>query len=203
MILRDDKKRKESSHDFGKDIIPGLIQSSRVYGYQFGGASGRVTADRYWRDVGTIDAYYEANMDLLEPVPSMDLYQENWPIRTFEYQSPPARTVQGASGKHSEIVNSILCSGVIVSGGSVRHSVLSPNVRVDDEALVDRSILFDGVSIGAGARIKNCVVDKYVKIPPGESIGYDTSLDNERFTVSPGGIIVVPKNYQFSFESQV
>ncbi len=201
MVLHRDHERPGSSHDFGRDIVPRLIRSNRVHAYRFGAGSGRVTTDRYWRDVGTIDAYYAANMDLLAPVPAIDLYQEDWPIRTFENQSPPARTVRGETGRDASLVNSIVASGAIVSGGSARNSILSSNVRVEDRASVEQAILFDGVTVGAGARVRNCIVDKRVRIPPGESIGVDASRDRERFPCSEGGIAVVPKGYRFPGDS--
>src|SRR6185436_5821991 len=114
----------DSSHDFGKDILPSMVDSQRVIAYRFGGTSGRVTPDNYWRDVGTIDAYYEANMDLLQPLPAIDLYQGDWPIRTYEGQHPPARSVHGGSGREAEIVNCMLASGTVVVGGTLRHTIL-------------------------------------------------------------------------------
>jgi glucose-1-phosphate adenylyltransferase len=123
-LLEDDHDIAASSHDFGKDILPKLIHTHAVYSYKFGGARGRVSRDKYWRDVGTIDAYYESNMSLLRAVPPLDLYQSNWPIRTYEPQVPPARTIPGPSGCPGELVNSMLASGVVIAGGSVRHSIL-------------------------------------------------------------------------------
>jgi glucose-1-phosphate adenylyltransferase len=186
-----------SAHDFGHDILPSIVGTHRVGAYRFGGTTGRVTADRYWRDVGTTDAYYQANMDLLKPVPPMDLYQGDWSIRTYEGQHPPARSVPGPSGREAEIVNCMLASGTIVVGGTLRHAILFSNVRVDEGAVVENSLLFAGVRVGEGARLRNCIVDKHVSIPPGESIGFDREADAARFTVSDGGIVVVPKGYRF------
>jgi glucose-1-phosphate adenylyltransferase len=188
----------ESTHDFGRDILPSMVGNHRVVAYRFGGTSGRVTADRYWRDVGTIDAYYEANMDLLQPLPKMDLYQGDWPIRTYEGQHPPARSVPGRSGREAEIVNCMLASGTLIVGGTVRHTILFPNVRVDEGACVDSSLLFQGVTVGEGARLQRCIVDKHVTIPPGETIGFDRERDVARFNVSDGGIVVIPKAYDFA-----
>ncbi len=195
--LTQDQHNSASNHDFGKDILPLLVQQHKVQAYTFGGMRGRVTPDRYWRDVGTLDAYYQANMDLLKPVPPLNLYQRNWPIRTYQPQSPPARTITGSSGAESVFVNSILDSGVIISGGNVRHSILFHDVFIDDNALIEKSILFGDVRVGAGAKLQNCIIDQNVSIPPGEQIGYDLVKDRNRFTVSEKGIVVVPKDFVF------
>ncbi len=196
-LLEEDHRDPDSTHDFGKNILPKLIHTHQVMAYEFGGPTGRVSQDKYWRDVGAIDAYFEANMDLLQPRPPINLYQANWPIRTYEPQVPPARMIPGPSGQQGELVNSMLTSGVVIEGGIVRHSILSANAYVGDGAEVERSMLFEGVSVGAGARLQNCIVDKYVKIPPGTVIGHDREADAQRFTVSEKGVVVVPKKYQF------
>lgn len=195
--LRVDHDDTNSNHDFGHDILPRLIESRKVMAYRFGGAAGRVTPDRYWRDVGTIDAYYQANMDLLEPVPTLNLYQADWPIRSYQLQTPPARTVPGSSGTEGIFINSIVAGGVVIAGGSVQHSILFPQVFVDDGAFVEDSILFQDVHVGAGAKLRRCIIDKNVEIPPREQIGYDLKRDRERFAVSEQGIVVVPKGYRF------
>jgi len=195
--LNDDQADTTSSHDFGHDIIPKLIKSNKVYAYQFGSNKGRVTPDRYWRDVGTIDTFYQANMDLLKTQPSLNLYQNDWPIRSHVKQSPPARTVPGMTGTEGIIINSILANGTVISGGSVQHSILFSNVFVDDGATVQDSILFDGVSVGTNALLRHCIVDKHVVIPAGESIGYDIEKDRSRFTISDEGVVVIPRGYQF------
>lgn len=196
--LNADHQRADSSHDFGNDILPTLIRERRVYGYRFGEPRGRVTPDRYWRDVGTIDAFYKANMDLLDPVPPLDLYQHDWPIRTYQGQTPPARTVPGSSGNEGIFINSIVAGGVVIAGGSVQHSVLFSQVQIGDEAVVEESLLFDGVQVGDGARLKRCIIDKHVSVPAGTQIGYNPEVDRARFTVSPEGIVVVPRGYRFS-----
>lgn len=195
--LQADSGLAASSHDFGKDIIPRLIETHCVCAYRFGGEIGRVTPDRYWRDVGTIDSYYTANMDLLAQVPPLDLYQPDWPIRTYHGQNPPARMARGPLGHEGQLVNSLLGSGTVVSGGTVRHSILFPQVQVDENAVVEDSILFDGVHIGADAHLKRCIVDKNVQIPPRERIGFDSIADAARFVVSESGIVLVPKGYRF------
>ena len=196
-VLQQDYADANSTHDFGNDILPRLIDTHRVYAHGFGGAEGRVTPDRYWRDVGTIDAYYEANMDLLESIPALNLYQDDWPIRTYQQQTPPARTVPGSSNNEGIFINSIIAGGVIIAGGSVQHSILFPQVFVGDEAYVEDSIIFNDTRIGDNARIRKCIIDKSVNVPAGEVIGYDLKQDKERFTVSEKGVVVVPKHYQF------
>ena len=197
-ILEEDHASADSSHDFGKDILPRLIHTRQVHAYQFGGPRGRVTQDRYWRDVGTLNAYYESNMDLLLPTPPIDLYQVDWPIRGYERPYPPARTVPGRSGRQAELVNSIQASGAVISGATVRHSILFPNVHVEEGAVVEDALLFEGVTVGEGARLRGCIVDKQVIVPAGETIGFNRSQDVERFTVSDQGVVVVPEGYQFT-----
>ena len=194
--LRADAALEDSSHDFGKDLIPRLIGTHKVYAYEFGGPRGRVTQDRYWRDVGSLDAYYEANMDLLKPVPPLDLYQRDWAIRTYHGQNPPARMVPGENGKDGLMTNSIMGAGTVIIGGIVRHSILASRVHVHEDAVVEHSILFDHVTVGQGARLRGCIVDKDVNIPAGEAIGFNPDRDS-RFTRSDKGIIVVPKEYRF------
>lgn len=195
--LINDQQNAGSNHDFGHDILPALLKDHSVQAYKFGSEQGRVTPDRYWRDVGTIDAYYQANMDLLKPVPPLNLYQHDWPIRTYQPQSPPARTIPGSSGTEDVFINSILANGVVISGGNVRHSILFHDIFIDDKATICKSILFDGVHIGEGAKLRNCIVDKRVKIPALTEIGFDMELDRQRFTVSDNGIVVVPEGYSF------
>ena len=196
--LQQDHSQRGSSHDFGLDIVPRLVSDRPVYAYPFGGTEGRVSVDRYWRDVDTVDEFYGANMDLLESTPPIDLYQDDWPIRTYPGQQPPARTVPGKSGTEGICINSIVAGGVIIAGGSVQHSILSASVILEDESMVEDSLLFEGVRVGAGARLKRCIVDKHVKIPPSQHIGFDPQRDRERFSVTKGGIVVVPKGYQFA-----
>lgn len=196
--LKADHADESSSHDFGKNVIPNLVHDARVFGYQFGTDLGRVSPDRYWRDVGTLDSYYEANMDLLKPIPPMNLYQHDWPVRTYSGQYPPARNAPGEFGTEGISINSIICSGVVISGGLVQASILFNNVTVYEEAQVENSLLFEGVVVGKGARIKNCIIDKSVVIPPRETIGFDKARDRQRFTLTEKGIVVVPKGYVFS-----
>ena len=196
--LETDVENDQSTHDFGGDIIPRLIDEKPVYAYRFGGTTGRVTPDRYWRDVGTIDSYYEANMDLLATVPPLDLYQPDWPIRSYSAKNPPLRAVQGDSGNEGVLINSMAAGGVIIAGGGVHHSILFSNVFIDDQAMVNNAIIFEGVNVGAESKLENCIIDKNVTIPPGESIGLDLEKDAQRFTVSERGIVVIPKHYRFN-----
>ena len=136
-------------------------------------------------------------MDLLQPLPAIDLYQGDWPIRTYEGQHPPARSVHGQSGREAEIVNCMLASGTLIVGGTLRHAILFPNVRVEDGAVVENSLLFEGVTVGEGAQLRRCIIDKHVAVPSGEKIGFDPACDAKRFTVSEAGITVIPKGYRF------
>lgn len=184
--------------DLGLDLIAPRLAAVRTFGYRFGTERGRVTPDRYWCDLASIDAYYQANMGLLRADPPLDLYQANWTIRTYQGQYPPARTVPGAvSGTEGIFVNSMLAAGTVISGGGVNHSIMFSRVQVRDGAIVDASILFSGVQVGEGAHLRTCIIEKDVQIPPKERIGFDRKLDEERFTVSPEGVVVVPKGYRF------
>ncbi len=192
-----DHERADSSHDFGKDIIPRLVQAHNVFAYRFGGQRGRVTPDQYWRDVGTIDAYYEANMDLLNVRPPLNLYQDDWPIRTYQPQNPPARMVPGDGHTEGLLVNSILGDGSVLAGGVIKRSILFTKVRVEENAQVEDCVIFNNVSVGRDAKLRRCIVDKHVRIPAGEKIGYDAVHDAKRFTISEKGIVVVPRGYKF------
>ena len=194
--LESDHRNIESLHDIDQDVVARLVADGGVYAYRFGGKTGRVSQDRYFGDLGGLDAYFRANLELLEPVPPLDLYQSDWPIRSYTGQGPPARTVASPTGNEGIFVNSIVAAGVVISGGAVAHSILFPNVRVDDHATVERAILFDDVHVGAGAELRNCIVDKGVHIPPGVRIGFDKQGDRQHFTVSDGGVVVVPQGWQ-------
>ncbi len=197
-ILEEDSLDEKSSHDFGNDILPKLINTHRICAHQFGETKGRVSPDKYWRDVGTLDSYYQANMDLLKSIPPLDLYQDDWPIRSYQSQTPPARAVPGKSGNEGIFINSMLSGGTIISGSSVSHSVLFQNVFVDDESQVINSVLFNGVKIGKNTKINKCIIDKDVEIPDNEIIGEDIDEDRKRFTVTKSGIVVIPQGYVFA-----
>jgi glucose-1-phosphate adenylyltransferase len=183
----------ETSHDFGKDIMPYMYPNHRVFVYRFGMTGGK-DAD-YWRDIGTIDAYYQANIDLASVSPIFNLYDKNWPIRTYEGQYPPAKTVfaDEDKGRAGKALDSIICSGVIISGGRVERSLLSPGVRINSYADVTESILFHNVVIGMHAKVRRAIIDKGVRVPDGMKIGYDLEKDRQHFFVSDEGIVVIPK----------
>lgn len=185
--------KQDSAHDFGKNIVPQLIRTHRVFAYQFQDENRKET--KYWRDVGTMDSYWEANMDLIAVDPVFNLYDRSWPIRTYQVQSPPAKTVfaQEYEGRVGLPIDSLISNGCIISGGRVQRSVLSPAVRVDSYAQVYESIIMDGVQIGQHARIRRAIIDKGVVIPDGYEIGYDLEEDRKKFLVTPQRIVVVPK----------
>ena len=198
--LCQDANDPKSQHDFGKNIIPSIINTHRVYAFPFKDENRK--GDAYWRDVGTLDALYEANMDLVEIDPQLNLYDESWPIRTEQKNLPPPKFVFGSRGDSERCgmaLDSIVCSGTIVSGGRVERSILSPGVRVNSYAQVSDSILFESVEVGRHARIRRTIVDKGVRIPEGFEIGFDEELDRKRgFTISTNGIVTVAKTEDLS-----
>jgi glucose-1-phosphate adenylyltransferase len=183
--------RSDSSHDFGRDVIPAMIGKDRVFAFDF--RQGDRGGGGYWRDVGTVEAYFEANMDLISVTPQLNLYEPQWPIFTYQSTYPPAKTVLEEEGRMGTAINSIISNGCIISGGSVRRSVLSPKVMIHSYAEVEDSILLEGVDIGRYAKVRRTIIDKEVQIPPGMKIGYDLEEDAKRFTVTGSGIVVVPK----------
>jgi glucose-1-phosphate adenylyltransferase len=192
-----DAARAESGHDFGKDIIPAMLAEGNVYAYRFRDRNRK--AQPYWRDVGTIDAFYQANMDLITVDPVLNLYDREWPIRTWQPQLPPPKFVfeddlPRDRSRRGEAHDSMVCSGCIISGGHVRRSILSPNVRVNSYAQVEECILFDRVEVGRHCRIRRAIVDKDVLIPQNTVIGYDAVQDRQRgFHVSDQGVVVIGK----------
>lgn len=194
--LLEDRDRDEAvDGGLASQLLGRALEGRRVFGYRFGGRKGRVSRDRFFSPVSCVDAYFEANMALLEPVSPLDLYQENWPVWSYSRRLPPARTVGSRKGNEGLAVNSIVSNGTIITGGAVSHSVLCPKVRVEDQASVERCILFDDVTVGEGAELRNCIVDKRARIPAGLRIGFDSREDARRFEVTPTGVVVVPKGY--------
>lgn len=194
-LAEDAAKGPESSRDFGRDVIPRMISEAPVIAHHLTDPTG---GEPYWRDVGTLDAYYEANLDLCSIAPKFNLYDENWVTYSLWNNDPPAKTVFDESdGRRAEVVDSLLCPGVVVSGGHVRRSLLSNRVFVDERAEIEGSILFRGVVVDKGARVRRAIVDKWVEIPEGCEIGYDPDVDRERFTVTESGIVIVPRGYEF------
>jgi glucose-1-phosphate adenylyltransferase len=189
--LHEDAQDPNSSHDFGKDVIPRSLAKLRVIAYDFRDINAKQV--RYWRDVGTLDAYYEANMDLVNVVPEFNLYDLNWPIRTRVTQQPPAKFVFAQEGRRMGVaVDSVVSAGVIVSGGRVLHSVLSPGVRVNSYCEVEYSILMPGVEIGRYSRITRAILNTGVKLPESSVIGFDLEADKARgYHVTEAGIVVV------------
>jgi glucose-1-phosphate adenylyltransferase len=184
---------RETTHDFGHDIIPALIREVPTYSYRFYDENKK--ASKYWRDIGTLDAYYEANMDLVQVSPEFNLYDPEWPLRTYQPQAPPAKFVFAEGGRRSgQALDSIISPGCIVSGGRVTGSVLCPNVRVHSFCHIDRCILMPGVRVGRHARLRRAILDRDVFIPRGAVIGYDETEDRRRHTVSDQGIVVVTQD---------
>jgi glucose-1-phosphate adenylyltransferase len=188
----------ESAHDFGKSIVSSMYERKRVYVYDF--AKNRVPGQSekergYWRDVGSLDAYYQSNMDLVAVDPIFSLYNERWPIFTNQHTAPPVKFVFNNETEHrvGRATDSLVSEGCIISGGQVDHSILSPKVRVNSYASVEHSILFENVNIGRHCRIRRAIVDKHVEIPPHTEIGYDLERDARQFHVTESGIVVIPK----------
>jgi glucose-1-phosphate adenylyltransferase len=199
-VLLKDAEDAGSSHDFGHDILPKMVDDYRVYSFNFIDENKKEAL--YWRDVGTLEAYYEANMDLVAVSPVFNLYDASWPIRTHQRQYPPAKFVFSDPNRLGAAFDSIVSSGSIVSGGTVRNSVMSPDVRVNSYCEVDSSIIFSHVNIGRHCRIRRSIIDRDVHIPEGTIIGYDTEADRQRYFVTESGITVVTRDYSL-FESPV
>src|SRR5512138_524216 len=187
-VLLKDAEDPESSHDFGHDILPRMVDEYKVYSYNFIDENRKEA--QYWRDVGTLDAYYEANMDLVSVAPVFNLYDEQWPIRTFQRQYPPAKFVFSDPNRMGAAFDSMVSTGCIISGGTVRDSILSPDTRVNSYSDVEASIVFSHVNIGRHCRIRRAIIDRDVHIPEGTVIGYDTETDRQRYFVTDGGSTV-------------
>jgi glucose-1-phosphate adenylyltransferase len=188
--LEDDATRADSEHDFGRNILPALIQQGPVFSYRFYDENKK--SAKYWRDIGTLDAYFDASMDLCQVNPEFNLYDPEWPLRTYQPQAPPAKFVFAEQDKRcGQALDSIISSGCIISGSRVKGSVLCPNVRVHSFCDIDQTILMPGVRVGRHACIRRAIVDRDVLIPRGALIGFDAAEDRRRHTVTDGGVVVV------------
>lgn len=190
------QSRKVRNHDFGQDVIPYLIESGRkVFAYPF--VDENKKSKPYWKDIGTIESYYSTSMDLISVVPEFNLYDNDWPLRTYQLQFPPAKTLSHEGERIGRTLNSMICDGTIVSGGLVERSIIGMNVRVNSYASVTDSIIMNHCNIGRKVRIRRAIIDKNVNIPQGYEIGYDPIEDAKKFHVTESGIVVIPKNYVF------
>ena len=192
--LEIDAQSKISEHDFGKNVIPQMLQHKRkIYVHNFIDEKNKPL---YWRDIGTRDAYYQANMDLVRENPAFNLYDKSWPVRTYHAQYPPIKLVSAStrqSVSRGSVLDSIIAGGCVITGGHIERSILSTNVRIYHEASIADSILMEGVIVGEHSKIKNAIIDKEVNIPPRSVIGYDLELDKKRFAVTTSGVVIVPK----------
>jgi glucose-1-phosphate adenylyltransferase len=193
--LSDDAKDQSSKHDFGRNILPALIDKKRIYAYDF--RKNRVPSTQkgeepsYWRDLGTIEAYYEANMDLCSVDPSFNLYNRSWPLRTTDFGDPPAKFVFNWHDRKGMAVDSIVAQGTIISGSAVKSCVVGRNVRIHSYSQIEDSVIMDWVEIGRGCKIRRAIIDKSNVIPPGSEIGYSSERDREHYFVSETGIVVI------------
>lgn len=188
-----DADTTQSSHDFGKDIIPSVIDKYRLVAYPFRDADGK---QAYWRDVGTLDAFWEANMELIGITPELNMYDQEWPIWTYQAQLPPAKFIFDDDDRRGMAVDSMVSGGCIISGATVRHSLLFSNVRVDSHSKLQDCVVLPDVQVGSNCRLRRVVIDKGCRIPAGTSIGYDPEEDAKRYYVSPGGVaLVIPEMF--------
>ena len=194
LLFQDAARAEASRHDFGKDVIPRMVADGmRVFAHPFRDENRKTAA--YWRDVGTLDAFFHTSMDLIAVDPILNLYDRDWPIHTYQPAQPPPKFVHTDADRRGSAFSSVVCQGVIVSGGQVYRSILSPGVRIHSYSLVEGSILFEGVDVGRHARIRRAIVDKHVRVPPGFSIGWDRDADLARgFAITPDGVTVVSKD---------
>ncbi len=193
-MVEEDQLDENSSHDFGRDILPKAIGKAEIFAYDFttnnipGEPVGKLP---YWRDVGTLDAYYEANMDIRAIDPALNLYNSAWPLRTSSFSSPPTKFAFDEDDRRGEAINSVVSGACIISGGRIRNSVIGRDVRVHSGALIEDSIIFDHCDIGRRAKLRRCILEKNVRVPEDTVIGYDLQEDSKRYTVTESGIVVV------------
>jgi glucose-1-phosphate adenylyltransferase len=190
----EDAKNPGSAHDFGRNIIPGMISQNRVLAYPLPGLGD---AAPYWRDIGTLDSYWEASMDLLRPIPQPDLFSGVWPVRTFREQRPPSMVADDGVHGAAKIRNCLISQGTVITSASVTHSIIALDNVVYPGAEIEDSVFMSRVCVREGARIRRAIIDKDVDVPAGETIGYDLERDNKRFHVTDGGVVVVPRGYAF------
>ncbi|MCE1188593.1 MAG: glucose-1-phosphate adenylyltransferase [Ignavibacteria bacterium] len=195
-VLMDMQAKKLKNQDFGQDVIPYMVANKyNVIAYPF--IDENKKSKPYWKDIGTIDSYYEASMDLISVTPEFNLYDNDWPLRTYQYQFPPAKTLSHEGERIGRTLNSLICDGTIVSGGLVERSIIGANTRINSYSYVTDSIIMNNCDIGRRAKIRRAIIDKNVRIPEGVEIGFDPIADKKRFSVTDSGIVVIPKNYSF------
>jgi len=195
MIEMQNKKLK--NNDFGQDVIPYMVKqgmSVKAYGF----VDENKKSQPYWKDIGTIDSYFEASMDLISVIPEFNLYDEEWPVRTMQYQMPPAKTVSHGMERIGRTLESLICDGTVVSGGLVERSLIGNNVRINSYSYIGDSIIMNNCNIGRRAKIRRAIIDKNVNVPEGYEIGYNAEDDAKKFTLTETGIVVIPKNYRFA-----
>lgn len=192
-VLFEMESKRIKNHDFGQHVIPYMIGAGlKVIAYKFLDENKKMQP--YWKDIGTIDSYYAANMDLISVTPEFNLYDPEWPLRTHQHQFPPAKTVSHEGERVGRTLNSLVCDGTIVSGGLVERSLLGPNVKINSYSYITDSILMNNVVVGRHARIRRAIIDKNVRVPEGYEIGFDLEGDRKKFTVTESGIVVIQKN---------
>jgi glucose-1-phosphate adenylyltransferase len=196
-VLIEMQNKKLKNNDFGQDVIPYMVKqgmSVKAYGF----IDENKKSHPYWKDIGTIDSYYEASMDLISVIPEFNLYDEEWPVRTMQFQMPPAKTVSHGMERIGRTLESLICDGTVVSGGLVERSLIGNNVRVNSYSYIGDSIIMNNCNIGRRAKIRRAIIDKNVNVPEGYEIGYNAEEDAKKFTLTETGIVVIPKNYQFA-----
>lgn len=199
-VLEDDHAIEGSSHDFGKDVVPAMLRSHRVIAFPF--KDPATGGEAYWRDVGTVDALWQANLELTGITPELDLYDDIWPIWTYQEHVPPAKFIFDDSGRRGMAVDSMVAGGCIVSGSTVRHSLLFPRVRIHSYSEITDSVLFPQVTVGRNCKIRKTLIDRACVIPEGTQIGYDEAEDRRRFYISPGGVVLVTPDMLASLQKE-